>query len=132
MMNCLTAQFLFRTARRWLALGAVIFGASGVRAAQAAQPGRFLLIFETSPALKKNLPAIRQTLDILFSSNLQHEMQENDDLAVWTVDQDLHPDTFRLENWVPANAEVYSTRLKDFLGHQNFTRRASLDAVDRK
>ena len=127
-MNFLTATF-FRTARRWLALAAVIVVAGGVRAADAPPPGRFLLVFETSTALKKNLPALRQTLDDLFSSNLQGEIKENDDLAVWTVDQKLHTGTFPLESWTPANAALYSARLKDFLGRQNLTRYASLDAL---
>jgi hypothetical protein len=128
-MNILTEQPFFRTARRWGALLAVLFAATGVRAADAPEPGRFLLVFETSPGLKKNLPALRQTLDGLFSSNLQHEMQENDDLAVWTVDQDLHTGAFPLASWAPADAEMYSARLKDFLGRQKFTPRASLAAV---
>lgn len=102
---------------------------SGLRAADTPEPGRFLLVFETSPALKKNLPAVGQTLDVLFASNLQNEMQENDDLAVWTVDQDLHTGAFPLASWSPADAVMYSARLKDFLGRQNFTRYASLTAL---
>src|ERR1017187_103602 len=128
-MNILTAQHFFRTAWRRGALLAGILAVSGVRAADAPEPGRFLLVFETSPALKKNLPAVRQTLNVLFASNLQNEMQENDDLAVWTADQDLHTGTFPLASWSPADAVMYSARVKDFLGRQNFTRRGSLAAV---
>ena len=128
-MNHLTAQHFFRIARRWGALLAVLLAASGGKAADAPEPGRFLLLFETSPGLKKNLPALKQTLDALFASNLQHEMQENDDLAVWTVDQELHTGTFPLASWAPAEAETYSARLKDFLGRQKFSPRASLGAV---
>jgi len=113
---------------RWSLLLTTFFFAAGARA-DAPAPGRFLLVFETSPGLKKNLPAVKQTLDGLFSSNLQHEMQDNDDLAVWTVDQDLHTGTFPLASWSPADAAMYSARLKEFLGRQKFTRRASLAAV---
>src|ERR1039457_1085065 len=103
-MNILTAQHFFRTAWRRGRLLAGIWAASGGRPADAPEPGRFLLVFETSPALKKNLPAVRQTLNVLFASNLQNEMQENDDLAVWTADQDLHTGTFPLASWSPADA----------------------------
>ena len=127
-MNILTAQPWIRRAGRWAWLLAAIILVTGVKA-QAQESDRFLLVFETSPGLKKNLPLVKQTLDGLFSSNLQHEMQENDDLAVWTVDQDLHTGTFPLASWSPADAQMYSTRLKDFLGRQNFTRHASLAAV---
>jgi hypothetical protein len=127
-MNILTAHSFARSARRWGALLAAIFLVVGARA-DAPGPGRFLLIFETSPGLEKNLPLVKQTLDGLFVSNLQHEMQDNDDLAVWTVDQDLHTGTFPLASWSPEDAEMYSSRLKDFLGRQSFTRHASLAAV---
>jgi len=128
-MIILKAQFFLRKAWRWGALLALLWVVGGGRAAETPEPNRFLLVFETSPAVKKNLPAVRQLLDGLFASNLQGEMQENDDLAVWTVDQDLHTGTFPLASWSPADAVMYSARLKDFLGRQTFSRRASLAAV---
>jgi hypothetical protein len=127
-MNHLTAQHFVRKAWRWGVLLAAVLLVAGGRA-RAAESGRFLLVFETSSGLKKNLPLVKQTLDGLFSSNLQHEMQENDDLAVWTVDQDLHPGIFPLAGWSPDDAAMYSARLKDFLGHQKFSRHASLAAI---
>ena len=127
-MNILTAGHLARKAWRWSVLLAGLFLATGARAA-APEPGRFLLVFETSPVLKKNLPAVKQTLDLLFSSNLQHELQDNDDVAVWTVDQDLHTGTFPLASWSPEDAQMYSERLKDLLGRQKFSRHAGLAAV---
>jgi hypothetical protein len=127
-MNHLTAQHFVRKAWRWSGLLAAIFLVAGVKAG-AAESGRFLLVIETSPGLKKNLPLVEQTLDGLFSSNLQHELRENDDLAVWTVDQDLHPGAFSLASWSPDDAQLYSARLKDFLEHQKFTRHASLVAL---
>ena len=120
-MNTLKAQIFFRIACCGLALLAV----NGARA-EDFQPSRFLLVFETSSAVKKNLPAIQQTLDQLFSSNLQNQMQENDDLAVWTVDDSLHTGTFPLASWSPDDAVTYSDHLKEFLGQQRFTRHASL------
>jgi hypothetical protein len=127
-MNFFHAPTRIRNAWRWSVLLAGIFLVAGVRA-RAQEPSRFLLVFETSPGLKKNLPALKETLDGIFSSNLQHEMQENDDLAVWTVDQDLHTGTFPLASWSPDDAEMYSSRLKDFLGHQSYTRHATLAAI---
>ncbi len=127
-MNLLTAQHLVRRAWQFGVLLAAILVVAGARA-DASGPGRFLLVFELSPGVKKNLPLLKQTLDGLFSSNLQRELQDNDDLAVWTVDQDLHPAAFPVATWSPADAQMYSARLKDFLGRQNFSRRASLAAV---
>ncbi len=107
----------------------LLLAAGGGRAADAPQPNRFLLIFETSPVLKQNLPLVRQTLGKLFASNLQNEIQDNDDLAVWTVDQSLHTGAFPLASWSPDDAEMYGERLNEFLGQQKFTRHASLANV---
>src|SRR5215472_1928217 len=47
----------------------VAFFAPGIQAADNPPPGRYLLVFETSPVLKKNLSGLRQNLGKLFSSN---------------------------------------------------------------
>ena len=99
------------------------------RAAGTPQPGRFLLIFETSSVLKKNLPWVRQTLNDLLAANLQSEIQDNDDLAVWTVDQSLHPGQFPLASWDPNDAAMYGDRLGEFLGQQKYSRHVDLAAV---
>jgi hypothetical protein len=96
---------------------------------QPPQPNRFLLIFETSPGMKKNLPFVRQMLGSLFASNIQGEMKSGDDLAVWTVDATLHTGTFPMESWSPDEAEDYAVRLHEFLEHQKYHRNASLAAV---
>jgi len=108
---------------------AVSFATTGGRAAEARQSGRFLLIFETSPVLKRNLRSIQQILGNLLASNLQNEIQDNDDLAVWTVDQSLHPGLFPLASWAPEDAAMYEERLTDFLGQQKYSRHADLAAV---
>jgi len=100
--------------------------AGGIRAADEPQAGRFLLVFETSPALKKDLPQMRETMASLFSSNLQGQMRSGDDVAVWTVDQELHTGTFPLSSWAAEDAETYAQELGDFLGRQKFSKRASL------
>src|SRR5438067_812208 len=115
--------------RLWFAILAILLAAADAGAADAPEPGRFLLVFETSSALKKNLPVVEHELDALFAGNFQNEILENDDLAVWIVDQDLHTGAFPMASWSPAEAEIYSARLKDFLRKQNFARRASLAAL---
>jgi hypothetical protein len=120
---------LFRGLRRLIVLLGLLGAAGGVLAAESSQPARFLLIFETSPAVKKNLPAIRQSLAHLFATSFQQEIRDDDDLAVWTVDEGLHTGTFPLASWTPENAEAYATQLNDFLSQQKFTRHASLAAI---
>jgi hypothetical protein len=128
-MNTNKNHFVFRQSSFVIVAAAFLLAAGGGWAAETPQPGRFLLIFETSPVLKKNLPAVRHILAKLFAGNLQNEIQTDDDLAVWTVDQSLHTGSFPLASWAPEDANMYSERLDDFLGQQKFTRRASLANV---
>jgi hypothetical protein len=93
------------------------------------QPNRFLLVFETSTVMKKNLPTTKGILDDMFSGNIQNEMRTDDDLAVWTVDQSLHTGTFGMTSWSPDDAETYSANLSDFLSHEKYSRKASLAAL---
>jgi len=123
-MNHLKIRYFSRA----LALVAALFVATGLRAAEN-QSSRFLLIFETSPVIKKNLPALRQTLGNLFACNLQDELRTGDDLAVWTVDQSLHPAAFQMVSWDSDEAELYTDRLNEFLGKQQFTRHATLAGI---
>jgi len=127
-MNISKTGHFFRTACRLATLLAVLL-AGGVSRAQSQQPARYLLIFETSPVMKKNLPLIRQMLGEMFSSNLQNQMKTGDDLAVWTVDETLHTGTFPLQSWTPDNAADYTDQLNDFLGHQKYRRKASLAGI---
>ena len=117
-MNIPTAKQPVRKACRRSVLLAAIFLAAGAKA-DAPQPHRFLLVFETSPALKKTLPLVKASLDVFFSSNLQHEIQDNDDLAVWTADQDLHTGTFPLASWSPEDAAMYSGGSRIFSATRN-------------
>jgi hypothetical protein len=128
-MNIPQARHFFRNAWRLAPLLAALFAVSGLRAADEPQPGRFLLVFETSPVLKKNLPAVRQLVGDMFIHNIQNEIETGDDLAVWTVDQQLHTGAFPLASWSPDDAEMSAERLNDFLGNQKFTRHASLVAL---
>jgi hypothetical protein len=126
-MNKLKVGCGFRSGWR-VAVLLVVLLAGNVRADEP-QSARFLLVFETSPAFKKNLPTIRQTLGRLFGSNLQGEIKTDDDLAVWTVDKELHTATFALANWEPDEAGIYGDRLVKFLEGQKTSRQASLNAL---
>jgi hypothetical protein len=107
---------------------AILSGAVQVHAAPS-QPSRFLLIFEMSSAQKKNLSTVRETLDKLLANNVQNELSPDDDLAVWTVDQDLHTGGFPLASWSPDDSTMYADRLDEFLGRQKYTRHATLAAL---
>ena len=140
-MNSMQTRHLVRNFWRLALIVSLLGPLVSIRAAEPAvvptpapapalvQGERFLLIFETSRGLKKNLPAVRQEIAQLFSSNLQNEIEPGDDLAVWTVDESLHTGSFPLANWMPEGAEECARHVDGFLAEQKFTRHASLAAV---
>lgn len=129
-MNILNPRHIVRNTLRSTLLVAAIFSALHLQAAGQPQPHRFLLIFETSPALKKNLKTVRQTLSQMFVSDLQEELHTGDDVAVWTVDDTLHTSGFPLTSWASENAAAYTVHLDEYLGEQKFTRHASLAPIE--
>lgn len=128
-MNPSQAGHLFRTALRLAAVFLALFALGGAQAAPPPQPARFLLVFELSPVVKKHLPGIRQELVKLLAGNIQNQIQSDDDLAVWTVDDSLHTDTFPLASWAPEDAEMYTERLGEFLNHQKSSHHAALASL---
>ena len=128
-MNTLKAPHTFQKAVRLLLLATLLLAAVGVRAENAQQPRRVLLIFEMSSAAKKNLPAMRGTLAKLFASNMDNQLYPSDDIAVWTVDDGLHSAPSLITSWEPEEAAMYADSLYDFLSKQKYTRHASLAPI---
>src|SRR5579859_3068257 len=119
-MHKLMVRQRLRFARRFVALaGVLLFAAGAGWAGDVPQPDRYLFVFESSPVVKKHLPDIQRTLVKLFASNMQQEIHDDDDVAVWTVDESLHRGAFPVMSWSPGEAAMYTARLDDFLGKQN-------------
>jgi hypothetical protein len=126
-MNALRDRYCFRIF--CLALLATLLGACGVQAAEGPPSNRFLLVFETSSAMKKELPTVGLLMQQLFSSNLQDEIVTDDDVAIWTVDEKLRTGTYPLVNWNPDESGMFADEIGTFLAEQKYTRHASLAPI---
>lgn len=126
-MKFFCLQF-FRPAAAALAL---LFFAAQIFAqpAQPAQPGRYLFIFETSPTLKRALPSVEKTLDMIFFDSLRGHLQDGDEIGIWTVDDKLHAGQFPLTSWSAAGASAFTERVKDFLHQQSYSTSGNLGAL---
>lgn len=115
------------TTRRFLAvLAALVFFAWPGRAVE---PSRWLLIFDTSSAMKKRLPAVETELKKIFNNSLDGHLKAGDDVAVWTFDQQTRSGQFPLATWQPANAPTLFTNLMTFLRKQKYSGETSLAAL---
>ncbi|MEI7807565.1 MAG: hypothetical protein WCJ07_03665 [Verrucomicrobiota bacterium] len=109
------------TTARWLGAGLIALVLFLLPAAQAAQGSRWLLVFDTSSAMKKRLPATEVALKSFLASNGGGQIRAGDSVGVWTFDQQLHSGQFPLIHWSPANAGATASNLVAFIRQQRYT-----------
>ncbi len=119
----------FAAATRWLWAVMAALVLYSHPAAQAAQEGRWLLIFDTSSVMKKRLPATELALKNFLASNGGGQIRAGDSVGVWTFDQQLRPGQFPLIHWSPANAVANTSNLVAFIRQQRYTGNTSFAAL---
>ena len=72
---------------------------------------RYLLIFDTSAAMKKRLPATQATVNRLSFSMMNGQLQPGDSIGVWTFDLKLRAGQFPLQRWLPENAATIASNI---------------------
>ena len=121
---------MVRAARFVAALLAGIFLAGPLPAApEPPVENRFLLIFDTSSAMKKREPAVENAIDNLLATSLRGELHEGDSIGVWTFDKDLRTGEFPLMRWDPPSAAAIAEGLKDFLRKHRYAGETSFAAL---
>lgn len=127
-MKIYTAHSSRRPGRFAVGLLALFFLAAGAvaRPPESHPPGRFLFVFETTPALQKTLPALEKYLVTIFAGSLRGELHAGDEIGVWTLDEQVHTGQFPLTLWSPTNAAAFDRDLKGFLEKQSFQKPGSL------
>jgi hypothetical protein len=102
---------------------------SGAVQAQTNTPGRWLLVFDTSPAMKARLPGTTAALKQFLDTSAGGELREGDSVAVWAYDKVLQRGQNPIE-WSPANAAAAGTNLAAWLErlpHLNISSLAALN-----
>lgn len=90
---------------------------------------RFLLIFDTSSAMKKCLPSTQAAVEKLFFSMMNGQLQPGDSIGVWTFDQKVGPGRFPLEQWNPGNAAMLASNINSFVEKQRYRKSTDFDAA---
>jgi hypothetical protein len=110
-----------------LALLFIFCWASGVEAQE--QKQRWLLIFGTSSAMKKRLPAIEAGIETLFATDFSGKIADGDNIAVWTIGSKLKPTGFPITEWASENTPELTTNLISYVHAQHFSGSANLSAL---
>ena len=87
--------------------------------AETAGNGRWLLIFDTSPAMKKNLPATEDAVKHFLLTSANGELAAGDSVAVWTFNQQVNG-KFPTFTWSADEAARNTTNLVNFLKQQRY------------
>jgi hypothetical protein len=97
--------------------------------AQTNLPGRWLLVFDTSPAMKTRLPGTIAAVKQFLATSADGEIREGDSVAVWSYDKTLQ----RGQNsfvWNGTNAAASVTNLPAWLKRLAFLNESSLSALN--
>ena len=90
---------------------------------------RYLLIFDTSSAMKKCLPTTQTTVNRLFLSMMNGQLRPGDGIGVWTFDQKLRAGQFPLQRWLPENAAVIASNITTFIEQEHYSKSTYFDAI---
>jgi hypothetical protein len=90
---------------------------------------RWLLVFDTSWAMKKRLPATETAVKTMLATSIAGQLHEGDTMGVWTFDRQLHLGEFPLVTWQPGTAAVTASNLVTFLHKHRYKDETNLTVL---
>jgi hypothetical protein len=99
--------------------------------AQTNAPGdsRYLLVFETSTAMKRRSENVQRTVGDLLASGMNGQLRAGDTIGVWTFNETLSAGSLPLVRWAPDRRLAIAGKVTEFLRAQKFERTARLEVV---
>jgi hypothetical protein len=125
-MKLLSRSKLSRTTARWLLMALMLLASLPVRADL---EERWLLVFDTSWAMKKRLPAVETAVKEMLATSIAGQLHEGDTMGVWTFDRQLHLGEFPLVTWQPGTAAVTASNLVTFLHKHRYKDETNLTVL---
>jgi hypothetical protein len=112
-----------------LLAGMFLASATQAQTPASAVESRYLLIFDTSSAMKKCLPATQATVNRLSFSMMNGQLQPGDSIGVWTFDSKLRTGQFPLQVWSPENAATIASNITTFVKQEHYSKSTRFDAI---
>ena len=120
---------------RWVRVLAVLSVGILWSATTPAQPAaetvdsRFLLIFDTSSAMKSRVPRVQYAVERLCLSMMNGQLHADNDIGVWAFDRKLRTGELPLQRWVPQNAATIASNVTDFVARQHYSKSTQFDSI---
>lgn len=90
---------------------------------------RFLLIVDTSAAMRKRAANVERVVGNLFAGGVGEQLHRGDTIGVWTYTDDLHAGQFPLQRWTPQTRAVIAKGIVDFLKSRKYEKTSRLTPV---
>jgi len=90
---------------------------------------RWLILVETSRAMRSRLPGVARAVGGLLDSGMKDQLRSGDTLGVWTFNQSLYAGQFPLKEWAPEGQKDISSNVVAFLKGQTYRNQARFDQV---
>lgn len=92
-------------------------------------PGRYLLLVETSEAMRPRMGAALRAVETLLASGMHGQLRAGETLGVWTYNQDLYAGELPLQIWTPQTERAVASNVVGFLKSQPCERVARFAVV---
>lgn len=93
------------------------------------QPGRWLLIVDTSSGMEKRAEAVRGIAGELLLSGMNGQMNAGDEFGIWTYNKKLSAGVAPMQVWDAARSNIIAGRTVGFLSKQSYTGKAKPSLV---
>lgn len=112
-----------------LAAGLFLISAAGAQTAVSGVDSRYLLVFDTSSAMKTRVSAAKDTVERLFFSMMNGQLRSGDTIGVWAFDRKLRVGEIPLQGWLPQNAAMIASQITNFVARQHYSRNARFEVL---
>lgn len=90
---------------------------------------RYLLLVDTSAAMRRRAPAVQKAVSNLLLSSMNAQLQRGDTIGLWTYNEQLYAGRLPLQRWTPEGEQLVASNILAFLDGQPYENASRLDAV---
>lgn len=112
-----------------LGAGFILVSVALAQPAVSSVDSRYLLVFDTSSAMKSRVPATQYVVERLFLSMMNGQFQPGDSIGVWAFDRKLRQGQFPLQRWLPENAATIASDITNLVRLQHYSKSTSFDVI---
>jgi len=92
-------------------------------------PNRYLIVVETSRAMRTRLEGTSTLIQTLIGSGMNGQMHPGDTIGVWTYNDSLYRGKLPLQEWYPDQSDAVTSRIRSFIQSQPYEKHSRLDDV---